>query len=138
MITQEIYFSDDPAQLEHAGWETYVRTHPDGNFFQSPIAYRIFNQTSGYSPRVIGAFYKSNRALCGVLLSVIQQETRWYSGFTKRSIIWGGPLTDKDTISGELILEYEKSLPKTVIYTQVRNLFDQSSIKNIFEQSGYL
>jgi lipid II:glycine glycyltransferase (peptidoglycan interpeptide bridge formation enzyme) len=137
MDNLEIYFSDDPAQLEQAGWEKYVCSHQDGNFFQSPVAYRIFSNTSGYSPQVLGAFHKSNKSLCGILLSVTQQENGWYSGFTKRSIIWGGPLSDSDNISEKLIQEYDKSLPKTVIYTQIRNLFDQSTIKNNFELSGY-
>lgn len=132
-----IHFTSDPGKLPPSEWEQYVLDHPHGNFFQSPVAYRIFSQTRGYTPNIVFAIDKKDDKLCGVLLSVVQQESSWYSALTARSIVWGGPLADSDEIATGLLKEYNRTVPKRVIYTQIRNLFNQSAVIESANALGY-
>ncbi|WP_169921738.1 lipid II:glycine glycyltransferase FemX [Spirosoma rigui] len=78
--------------------------------------------------------------LVGVLLYFIQvQSARPLLSFlSSRSIIWGGPVTkvpDCDIVEG--LLHYYKSSKPSTIYTQVRNLVDTSSYRDVFRKFDY-
>jgi lipid II:glycine glycyltransferase (peptidoglycan interpeptide bridge formation enzyme) len=137
MRESSIYFTSDSRRVDTSEWEQYVLAHPQGNFFQSPVAYRVFNQTRGYTPNVLFALNKKDNKLCGILLSVVQQESGWYSALTSRSIVWGGPLADSGEIAAELLREYDRTLSQGVIYTQIRNLFEQSTLIESAAVFGY-
>jgi hypothetical protein len=128
---------DDPIQLLHAGWEEYVLQHADGCFFQTPQAYRLFAETGGYEPLVVGLIDENTRRIKGVFVSVLQQENTIYRTLTRRSIAWGAPLTGSPDDSLELLKAYDIRLRHKAIYSQIRNLSSQSETKTPFEAIGY-
>ncbi|MFM9056984.1 MAG: lipid II:glycine glycyltransferase FemX [Bacteroidota bacterium] len=137
MRDSSIQFTSDHGGVSPSEWEQYILAHPEGNFFQSPVAYRIFSQTRGYIPKILFAINSKDNRLCGILLAVIQQESGWYSALTARSIVWGGPLADTDEIAADLLREYDLTLSQRVIYTQIRNLFGQENLIASATRLGY-
>ncbi|MBN2285931.1 MAG: GNAT family N-acetyltransferase [Tissierellales bacterium] len=111
--------------------------HPQGNIFQMPQMYDAYASTPLYQPIVVSCFNDKN--LTGILLAVIQKE---YSGllgkFSARSIIWGGPLTDSEDVTQEILSQYNKQIAKAAVFSQVRNFHVLNpSQKNAFEINGY-
>lgn len=108
------------------------------HYFQSPAFFRACLLSKKLTPYYVLA--RVGEELVGVLLYFIQvQSTKPVLSFlSSRSIIWGGPVTkanDRETIEG-LLQHYKASKPST-IYTQVRNLVDTSSYKDLFKALDY-
>jgi lipid II:glycine glycyltransferase (peptidoglycan interpeptide bridge formation enzyme) len=134
-MATEIFISNDPNRLKEAGWESFVLTHPDGNFFQLPQAFELFQSVPGYHPSVFGIIEQNK--VRGILVSVIQKENAFYGPLTSRSIIWGGPLVSSVSDAEKLLAAYNDFTKKRAIYSQIRNTFDCSLIKPAFEKSGF-
>ncbi|MBK7965861.1 MAG: GNAT family N-acetyltransferase [Bacteroidetes bacterium] len=126
----------DSSFIRSSGWKEYVLEHADGNFFQLPEAYDLFNYVPGYTPFVF-AVINAEGKIAGILVSVLQQENKFYAAFTSRSIIWGGPLVDHPEACELLLMQYQETLRDKAIYTQFRNTFDTSFLKSSFQKSGF-
>jgi len=128
----------DPEKIDRKIWYDFVYQHPNGNIFQTPEMFDVYKNTKNYDCVFLAALRNEN--IIGVLLAVIQKE---YSGLlgklTARSIIFGGPLVDKNEVGIVTLLlnEYNKIISGKVIYTQVRNIFSQEDNKLEFEINGF-
>ena len=125
----------DTRLLKEAGWEDFVRQHPDGNFFQLPQAYDLFSKVPGYTPIVIGAVQAGK--VTGILLSVLQKENAVYGFLTARAIVWGGPLVQNAQTAEQLLSHYNVTLKNKAIYTQFRNLFDCTSLNDTLQHQRF-
>ena len=123
--------STDSNFIRSSGWMEYVLEHEDGNFFQLPDAFDLFQYVPGYTPSVFAAITTEGK-IAGVLVSVLQQEPTFYSAFTSRSIIWGGPLVDNSEVCEILLQQYQETIANKAIYTQFRNTFDTTILKSSF------
>jgi serine/alanine adding enzyme len=135
-MSNKYTLSTDPSHIRSSGWKEYVLEHTDGNFFQLPDAFDLFNHVPGYSPYVFAAFHPDGK-IAGILVSVLQQEPKFYASFTSRSIIWGGPLVDNTEVCELLLKQYQETLGKKAIYTQFRNTFDTSHLKSSFQKLDF-
>lgn len=121
-------------------WSEFVANHPDGNIFQTPEMYRVFQSEKYYKPIVV-VCYNESMEIVGLLLSVIQSEYKGALGkLSSRSIIWGGPLVENNNcdILDFILIEYNKLVKSKVIYTQIRNLWNMDIFKGKFELNGYV
>lgn len=129
----------DAKKLDKKKWLDFVYNHHNGNVFQTPEMYEVYQNTKKYEP-VFLAIVNSKDEVSGTLLAVIQKE---YSGvlgnFTARSIIHGGPLIkDDDPDVLDLVLnEYDKIIKKKAIYSQFRNFWDWGDSKEILLTNGF-
>lgn len=124
--------------IDQTKWSHFIASHPNANFFQSPKAFQFFESAENYQPFLFVAL--ENNEIVGSLLAVVIQEGHGVKGyFSRRSIIWGGPLTkDRDNKIAETILEeYDRQIMRRAIYSQFRNLFDLSNLKELFISNGY-
>ena len=135
----DLRFVKDPAQLDRRSWAEFVHNHPNGNVFQTPQMYEVFEQSKAFTPVLIAVV--DDQEIKGLLLAVIQQEMKGIAGiFSKRAVIRGGPLIDnqnKEIL--ELILhEFNRIVKKKVLYTQVRNWTETPThFKSIFKKYGF-
>jgi len=118
-------------------WENFVLEHPNGNFFQSPAAYQFFSGVEGYAPVMIYAEEGNN--IKGILLAVIIKEPGIKGFFSKRCIVWGGPLSNNTELSNILINELTNYLKNKAIYTEFRpigryNIFSAVSVPNMIQE----
>jgi len=56
---------DDFSSIERYKWEQFVLNHPQGNIFQTPEMYEIFEKTKNYYPLIISL--KSKGKIAGIL-----------------------------------------------------------------------
>ena len=123
-------------EIDRIKWSEFVYNHPNGNIFQPPDMYEVYQNTKNYEPVFLSVVNNKDEIL-GTLLAVIQKE---YSGvlgkFTARSIIHGGPLIkDDDPDALDFLLkEYDQIIKKKAIYSQFRNFRDWGDKKEIFQK----
>lgn len=120
--------------INKCDWADFVKNHPQGNIFQSPEMYQVYQKTKNYEPVFLAVTDDKNEVL-GTLLAVIQKEHGGFLGmFSARSIIIGGPLIKDNNLDVlSFILDaYEKEIKGKAIYTQIRNMFDQSWAKDLY------
>lgn len=137
MKTREIRILNNPSEVKTLGWDAFVSTHAQGNFFQTSHCYDLFAKVPGYHPYLSAAVVEGK--LKGILLSVTQKETAIYGPLTARNIVWGGPLiAEKDeAIAAALLHDYLINAGSTAIYSQFRNMFQCDWIRGTFESMGF-
>ena len=137
MKNSQYIISSDPALIVTAGWSDFVLHHINGNFFQTPEAYYLFEKVPGYSPFVFACIDNNTKKVCGILTGVVQQEPAFYGRLTSRSIVWGGPVVNTLEASKLLLEVYCDKISGKAIYSQFRNMFDCTDQKEIFENVGF-
>ena len=158
MIKLLTYPDIDPQQ-----WSELVQSSPTATWFQTPEAYRFYSSVSDMLPFAYGVSEEGR--LVGVVVGYITQERcllKQY--FTRRAIIYGGPLLAEDisvTALAELLKAVSEcrvysveckgnenskavtsastpyTLRPTPIYIETRNFHDYSKWRNIFEANGF-
>lgn len=127
-------------RIDKDKWRKFVQENQKGNFFQTPELYETYTKVKNYSPLVLAV--EDDDKIVALLLAVIIHEFQApLRALTSRSIIQGGPLIE-NSISGlnglEILLsEYEKMVKNTVLYTEIRNICDQSEHKEKYCGLGY-
>ncbi len=100
--------------------------------------FEVYEKTENCKPIVISV--EKHGRIKGILVAVIQ----WNGNilmrpFTSRSIIIGGPLAvnnDERIIQG-LMSEYKKRLPYSVVYSEIRPIYDMSAISLVLQRLGF-
>ena len=124
----------DPQQ-----WQALIDRSPYATWFQTPEAYEFYAAVSNeLAPFALGI--EEDGHLAGVIVGYTTQEKNPIKQFlTRRAIIIGGPLLDKN-ISDEtlkILLLAVKRLLKDAIYIETRNFNDYTQWRFIFEQCGF-
>lgn len=134
-MTQLLTYPDiDPQQ-----WNELVLSSPTATWFQTKEAYEFYAANPvEMKPFAVGINEDNN--LKGLVVGYITNEKNSIKQFlTRRAIIIGGPLLDKN-ISDEalkILLLAVKRLLKDVIYIETRNFNDYTQWKSIFEHCGF-
>ena len=128
------------AATDRALLSDYVVGHVNGNFFQTPEVSKVYGLTKGYEPLSL-IVTDENGTICGSLLSVIQTEDiPILSKYTSRAVITGGPLVNAENsyeIAKELIKTYDCTIGTKALYTEIRNLWEQTNTHTVLEENGY-
>ncbi|GAB4286514.1 MAG: hypothetical protein Kow0068_12090 [Marinilabiliales bacterium] len=127
----------DNSKIDFDNLEQFVYHHPHGNFFQSTKAYQFFHSVEKYEPILLVAI--ENTEIIGSLLAVIIREPGLKGYFSRRCIIWGGPLVKDDNpeIVHKLLEKLNEKVTAKAIYTEFRNLFDVSHFFKVFNDNGF-
>lgn len=126
--------------LNFKQWNEFVENHALGNFFQSPYFFNIHKNEYNTYPFGYAAF--SNEKILGLIIAITYKNLFFpLNIFTERTIVMGGPLV-LEKIHNEidiynLLLDSIKKDKNVGIYIQIRNLFDVSRCKNLFENNKY-
>lgn len=134
MIKTFTYNQIDPQQ-----WSELIKSSPTATWFQTNEAYRFYQSVSGMQAFAYGVAEEGR--LVGVIVGFTTQSTNAIQQyFTKRAIIYGGPLLDAD-ISNEALSTLLKTVVQNIalnpIYIETRNFNDYSQWKEIFEANGF-
>lgn len=119
-------------------WNGFVEKHPLGNVFQTKEMYDVYSNTKNNTPLAFAV--EHNGQLQGVILAVIiTNGGTLMRPFTARSIINGGPLVmdGKSETIDLLMSEYKKRLPKYVVYSEIRPVYDFKSIEHGLGKYGF-
>lgn len=137
---RSFYYSlKNPEKSQVEPIEKFVKSHPNANYFQSSLFFFTCECSKSVAP-VYYVAHDENHAVTGVMLTFRQVQYKLFplNFLSARTIIWGGPLVqnnDLEVYKGLYELyQKEKSFG---IYTQVRNLFDQSASFNLMGELSY-
>ncbi|MGD0711521.1 MAG: GNAT family N-acetyltransferase [Bacteroidales bacterium] len=120
-------------------WKYLLNKSPFSSPFQTPEYFVFFNSVSGLSAEVF--IVEENDELLTLCLVTFQKEKGIKGYFSRRAIIYGGPLVDNSE-KGKLALKtlfsaINKELKHRVIYAETRNFNDYSSYKDCFLKNGW-
>lgn len=122
----------------------FVQKHSNGNFFQSEDCFELVEKIEGYHPFLLIACDEEESTIYGSLLGVFQSNgSHLKSWFSRRLIIWGGPLVAENGMSSELeviralVEEMKKHAGGRAIYIEFRNFFDTSYWRGLLESYGF-
>lgn len=131
-----IFTSKKPINTEKL--ETFLNSNPNTNFFQSLEAFDFFCDVDNYEPFFV--ISTINETVNGSILAVFIHEGKGPKRyFSRRCIIWGGPIVENDDPQIVLCLlsELGKQTKRKAIYTEFRNFIDFSIYHNIFNSLNY-
>lgn len=133
---QVISYSDIDVQE----WQDLVDKSPTATWFQTPEAYAFYSSMKEELDPFFFAV-KEDNTLSGLIIGYILSEKNIIKKvFTRRAIIYGGPLLALHITENALItlLHVMKKALQDVIYIETRNFNDYSRWKSIFEQCGFI
>ena len=78
--------------IDEDQWSSFIYNHKNGNIFQTPEFYHIYDKTALFEPLIITVNDKDGN-IVGLLLAVIQKVLNNRFGIlSSRAIIQGGPI----------------------------------------------
>ncbi len=118
-------------------WYAFISDNPFNSPFQTPSFYYFFNSIPGQSAEVYAVEdILGIKVLCVI---TIQKEQGVKGFFSKRAIIYGGPVIEKhDKKSFDfLLVSIDRVLKKRAIYIEIRNLNDYNYFRKNFEKNNW-
>ncbi len=123
------------SQVKIDEWKEFLAASDLSSPFQTPEFYNLYNSIPGQSAEVFAiSETKKIVALCVVTL---QKERGMKGFFSRRAIIYGGPVVNGNTDALVFLLKSIAGKVTNVIYLETRNLNSYSVYKNEFENSGW-
>jgi lipid II:glycine glycyltransferase (peptidoglycan interpeptide bridge formation enzyme) len=123
--------------IDISKWAELSQLSDFANPFQTRDFYLFINKIPGFSVEVFAV--EQDNLLLAVMLIVVQKEKGIKAIFSKRGVIYGGPLlrSKDEAVVGFLIQKTSDVLRKKVIYLETRNFFDYSFCKDAFSDAGW-
>lgn len=115
--------------INREAWTEFVKSHPQGNIFQTPEMYDVYACAEHVQPIAVAA--TEGEKIVGVLVAqYMTNGGALASWITARSIIAGGPLAkDNDPAIIQVLLDaYKKQLPCLTIYSEIRPIYPMYDI----------
>ena len=97
--------------------------------------FSFFKSVDNYEPIIITATEQGK--LKGLISALIIKDPGFKGIFSRRCIVWGGPICIEAEFADPLIIELTNFVKSKTIYTEFRNLFDISILKNLFLRHGF-
>lgn len=117
-------------------WWELLKTNPYATPFQSPDWYDLVESVANMSAEAIAI--SENSSLRALAVITIQKENGIKGYFSRRGIIYGGPVFDNNNDVNELLLQnIIKKIRRNTIYIESRNLSDYNAHTGIFHKYGF-
>lgn len=129
----EVIFNE---QVEIEKWRGFVEENSFSSPFQSVNFYQFINSLENYSAEVIAVF-DDQKKIKALAVVVIQSERGIKKYFSKRGIIYGGPLFTDISSSKYLVNQLAQHFRKKLIYLEVRNFFDYEEFHSSYSKWKY-
>lgn len=124
-------------QIPVVEWMNFLAGNKHATPFQSVSFFRLFNSVEQLSADAFAVIEDDEIKALAVV--TIQEETGLKSLFSRRAIIYGGPLADEKCPQAldALLKAVKVNLSSGTIYLETRNLSDYSLLKEVFSRNGY-
>ena len=140
LIPEEYSIICSKSEINEEDWRSFVFNHPHRNIFFLPEMAELFSDENSHESVCICVLDSKGR-ICGLLMAFIYREFMDLGGLpTARAIVNGGPLLKDDqlNVAGLLLDGFDKICRKKVIYSQFRNLWDNSFFTKIYVENGFI
>ena len=126
-------------QINKQQWRELIQSSPVATWFQTPEAYQFYASVCGMQAFAYGVSEEGK--LTGVVVGYVTKNSNSIlQYFTKRAIIYGGPLLHpeiSDFALSALLKTVAKNIDLNPIYIETRNFNDYSQWKEIFDINGF-
>ena len=126
-------------QIDQQQWQELIQRSPVATWFQTDEAYRFYQSVCGMQAFAYGVSEEDR--LVGVVVGYVTKNSNSIlQHFTKRAIIYGGPLLHpeiSDFALSALLKTIAQNLDLSPIYIETRNFNDYSRWKEIFNINGF-
>jgi hypothetical protein len=124
-------------EIHISQWKDFLSINPFSTPFQSPEFYELFNSVAGLSADVIAV--EDSDCIRALVVITFQKEAGLKSFFSRRCIIYGGPLVDIRYPEASILLLQETFFRcrNKAIYIETRNLSDYKDFRDIFNQCDF-
>jgi hypothetical protein len=119
-------------QIKRDKWKELLEKNPYATPFQTPEYFDFFNSVKRFSAEAFAIEESDN--LLALVIVTIQKEQGIKGFFSRRGIVYGGPIIDAGypDVLNNLLEGLASSLRDKVIYIETRNLNDYSNYKSFF------
>jgi len=119
-------------------WKDILEKNAYASPFQTPEFFIFFNSVPGYHADAFAV--EESGSLTALCVVTIQKEPGIKAFFSRRGIIYGGPLVFQDHPKAveKLVRQIRSFYTKKLIYIETRNYFDYSVFKTVFERCGWI
>lgn len=125
------------SEISMQQWQLLIDQNIFASPFQTPQFFAFFNAQPGLSAHVFAV--KNGEHLTSLCMVTFQKESGLKAWFSRRAIIYGGPLlTPGDYDSARALLSCIQAFYNNkAIYIETRNFFDYSSFAGLFAAAGW-
>lgn len=123
-------------------WRQFVKQHSQSNVFHTPEMFQVFSLAEGYDPKVWAAIDENDTILALFLPVNVSLKQGLLRFLTTRAVAYGGILA-VDSVEGKralesLLREYVRRSAKTLLFAELRNLSDISSVQATLQDTGFI
>ena len=123
------------SEIEIKEWNEFVKDSEFSSPFQTYEFYNLVNSIPAQSAEVFAV--RENSKLLALCVVTLQKEHGIKGFFSRRAIIYGGPVLSGNLNASKLLLKHLTEKIKSVIYIETRNLNNYSGYKNEFRFAGW-
>lgn len=129
-------------QLNEDLWRDFVDSHPQGNIFHTPEMFEVFSQAKGHQPTLWATVDDNGYPLALLLPVQVTLMGGLLHRFTTRAVVYGSVLCAPDSKGQQalatLLQVYGREAKNGALFTELRNLTDQSDVQTILNESGFI
>lgn len=129
--------------IDREAWTQLVAVSPTATWFQTPEAYDFYASVPELlTPFVVAVTRETRASLVGVCVGYVSKASNPVAQyFTRRAIIFGGPLLAEDIKDDELsplLLTVSELVCKQAIYVETRNFQSFANWEHVFASCGFM
>lgn len=127
----------DATQISREKWQDFTDNNENCNIFSTPYMYDVWNATPCYRSFAFFAIDR-NEEIKGILSGYLQTVSPGiFSKISTRVILMQTPVAIDDEALSTLLKYYTNYMKRKAVYTEIRNNYDTSSQRHIYEGLGF-
>ena len=127
----------DATQISREKWWDFTDNNENCNIFSTPYMYDVWNETPGYKSFTFFAIDR-NEEIKGILSGYLQTVSPGIlSKISTRAVLMQSPVALDDEALSTLLKHYINFMKRKAVYTEIRNNYDTSYQRHIYEESGF-
>ena len=127
----------DASQISREKWQDFTDNNENCNIFSTPYMYDVWNATPGYRSFAFFAI-DGNEEIKGILSGYLQTVSPGVlSKISTRAVLMQAPIALDDEALSTLLKHYINFMKRKAVYTEIRNNYDTSYQRHIYEESGF-
>lgn len=123
------------SQIDKKEWSSFYEANSFKSPFQTETFLHLINSINGFEAKVYAI--NDNGKLASLCVVTFQKEQGIKGFFSRRAIIYGGPLLTANKDAAKVLLQHIARDFKKAIYIETRNFNDYSGHKSEFESVGW-
>ena len=127
--------------LDEQAWREFITEQPGATIFHSPEMCKVFNQVKGHKSHLWAAVDSGGRVQALITPVEVTLMDGVLANLTTRMIAYGSvlyaPTADGEAALTELLQTYRAEIGQQALFTELRNLYDLSSIQPTLESCQF-